>query len=121
MLEMNNLENSLTMLHLFFTFTCNQISWGGGTIFNTYLLLSFHSFHHHHPFFIPFTIHEHFFSDKSSIALCFIHIDIYIGMIHKDKENTFLCMMMLSMHINSLSFSVSVWLNYYAASKQMMK
>ena len=84
-------------------------------------LYSFHSFHHHHPFFISFTIHEHLFSDNSSIALCFIHIDIHIGMIHKDKEKDFLCTMILSMHINSLSFSVNVWLNYYAARKQMMK
>ena len=42
-------------------------------------------------------------------------------MIHKDKEKAFFCTMMLSMHINSLSFSVSVWLNYNAAIKQMTK
>ena len=36
-------------------------------------------------------------------------------MIHKDKENAFLCTMMSSMHIDHLSFPVSVWLNYYAA------
>ena len=101
--------------------TCNHINWGGETIFNTYSLLLFHSFHHHHPFFISFTIHEHLFSNKSSIALCFIHIDTHISMIHKDKENTFLCTMMISMHITFLSFSMSVWLNYYAARKQMVK
>ena len=114
-LAMNNLENSLTMLHFFFFFfhmlgcmrTCNQISWEGVTIFNTSSLLSFHSFHHHHPFVISFTIHQHFFFDKSFVALCFIHIDI--GMIHKDKEKASLCTMTLYILINILSFSVRVW------------
>ena len=92
---------------------CNRFSFGGGG--GTIVIITTF-FHYHYFIFIPFTMPKNFFSNDPLMHFTSC-IDIHIGMIHKEKA--FLCTMMLSMHINRLSFSVSVWLD--AARKHMTK
>ena len=124
MLAMNNLENSLTIsftdhAKLHEDMQPHQLGRGN---YIQYILTTII------PFFSPpspifhLIYHSRAFLFQQILYCTLLHTHwLHIGMIHKDKENTLLCTMMLSMHINNLSFLVSVWLNYYAARKHMTK
>ena len=115
---MNKLENYLIMLHFLFTsMTCTKLH---GDMQPIQLGRMGNYIHYHYPIFHVILHSSTFLFQQHFVTLYCISIDIHIGMIHKDKR-IFLCTVMFSIHIDSLSFPVSVWLNYIAARKQIMK
>ena len=86
------MENSLTMLYFlsWAMSSCNQFSWGGE-------LYSLH-IHYHDSISSPLSLH--FFLTYHSptfpfqryfVALCFIRINIHIGILHEYYKRAFLC------------------------------
>ena len=99
--------------HVAWGHAINSIGWGNYIRYHhsIFPLPSFHFSSH-----LPFT--NIFFFQRYYVALCFISIDIHIGMIHKYAKGISYTQWCFLMNIDSLSIPTSKWVNYYHNNKR---